>query len=102
MSSPALSPKALTALAEGRVRPALAPVREYHVESATRPGVRHSVFIGAHTQYCTCEAKVQCWHLDAVLAREHASVEELAVMNEAIELAKQRERDAGEDAFANL
>ncbi len=99
-----LNPKALTGLTEGRVRPALAPVREYHVESASRPGVRHSVFVGAHTQYCTCEHKGprRCWHLDAVIAREHASLEELAVMNEAIELAKQRERVAGEDAFANL
>ncbi len=99
-----LSPKALTGLAEGRVRPALAPVREYIVESATRAGFRHSVFVGAHTAFCTCEHKgpSRCWHLDAVIAREWASPEELAVMDEAVEHRRAVERADGEHAFEGL
>lgn len=97
-----LSPNALAGLAEGRARPALAPVREYHVESATRPGVIHRVFVGAHTALCTCESKGRCWHLDAVVARELATPAELAVMDEAIEHRRAVQRAEGEAAFEAL
>ncbi len=100
----ALSAKAIAGLAEGRVRPTIAPVRRYNVESATRPGVRHAVFVGPHTAYCTCEhtGPKRTTHHDAVVAREWATPEEVALMDEAIELAKARDRAAGEDVFARL
>lgn len=105
MTSP--SAKALAGLAEGKVRPAVAPVRQYHVESASHPGVIYQCFVGAHTTVCTCEharriSPTRCWHLDAAVARDNASRLELSVMDEAIELAKARERATGESTFARL
>lgn len=96
-----LSPAATALLAEGLVEPAVAPVREYHVRASD--GINtYRVFIGAHTAVCTCRAAHDCKHLDAVRAREWASPDELAAMDEALEYRRARERAAGETAMAAL
>lgn len=99
-----LSAAATALLAEGLVEPAIAAVREYHVRASDGIGT-YSVFVGAHTAVCTCRAAQGgrgCKHLDAVKAREWATPAELALMDEALELRRSRERAAGEAAFAAL
>ncbi len=81
-----ISTKVVRLLSEGRVRPAVAPVEEFHVDGDT-PGSRYHVFIGAHTAFCTCPASGVCSHLAAARTWASASAEEKALMVEALQRA---------------
>jgi hypothetical protein len=96
--------KATRLLAEGCVRPDIAiPPQVFHVDGDTD---RYVVVVGAHVRCCSCahwRAKMaDCAHIEACILRTWAKPDELALMDEAIEVAKDRERAAGEAAFEAL
>lgn len=94
------SEKAIRLLAEGRVRPdvALAP-QLFHVDGDHGC---YTVVVGAHVRMCSCAAKGDCSHIAAAIARVNATPDELALMDEALAVRRERERAAGEAAFALL
>ena len=59
--------KAVAAVANGHISQVRTPSPFFYVESATRPGRVHSVFLSddGDLDSCTCEATVPCWHLRA-------------------------------------
>jgi hypothetical protein len=96
--------KATRLLAEGSVRPDIAiPPQVFHVDGDTD---RYVVVVGAHVRMCSCkrwrETMRDCSHIEAAIMRVYAKQDELALMDEALEMRRDRERAAGEAAFDRL
>jgi hypothetical protein len=98
-SSQSVSEKAVRLLAEGRIEPAPAPVREFIADGDHG---RYRVFVGPHTSVCTCPATVRCSHIEGAVAWVNASDAERALMLQALGERKAREATLAEELFAVL
>lgn len=99
MSCSLVSPKALKLLAEGRIVPAADPVQEFVVDGEHG---RYRVFVGPHTQVCTCPSRVRCSHIESAVAWVTASDAERALMVEALGERKARDAKAADELFTRL
>lgn len=91
--------KAVRLLAQGRVAPDPEPAQVFRV--AGDHGA-YTVIVGPHVALCTCPASTRCSHVEAAVLWANARPEDRALLEDALEARKARERAEAEAIFARL
>lgn len=93
------SPKVLTLLAEGGVKPDPQPCESFTVRGDHGT---YRVVVGADIALCTCPSKARCSHVEAAATWVNASPAERELMVEALEHRAARDAAAADEIFALL
>jgi hypothetical protein len=91
--------KATRLLAEGRVRPDVAPARVFRVEGDHHD---YTVVVGAHIALCACPAATRCSHIEAAVEWQNADPVALGTFMDALDARKAQRLAAADIVFAQV